>query len=365
MTTLTTAQIDDLMKLTLQEAGRGRMTDIASTLQHYTVKQYLMPGRLIFPAGDQIDRMVAVKDTGGARMVGVGEKDVVNIVDVAQIMSLPWRKMNIPWGYHTDSVAINAQPAKLFDYVKTQRAMAMLSGIKLMEEELWGSLSSSTDVKSIYGIPMWITQSDTTGFNGGNHPNAPSGGLGGLSRTTYSALKNYTFQFAAVSKADLFLKLRTGHRKTNWVSPVELPDFRTGSGRQMRWYTTESNIATLETLAEGQNDNLGADLGPFTGDDQTATGVRDGQNTFKGHVIVWVPQLDAAKDQTGGTTVNNPWYGIDHGTLHMYGLKNRWMVQTGPFRSYNQHENREVHLDSMFNVLCDNARRCLVGTTGA
>jgi hypothetical protein len=183
-------------------------------------------------------------------------------------------------------------------------------------------------------------KNSTTGFNGG----LPSGHstIGGVSLTDSPTFKNYTAQYVQVSKQDLVKKLRTAHRKCNFVSPIDSRDYRNGVGKRFRLYMNDATISDIEDVGESQNENLGRDVASIDGV----------QMVFRGNPMRYIPKLD--EDTT------NPVYGIDHSVFMPVCLSGDYLRESEPIRAPNQHNWFNVFVDLTYNYLCLDRRRCWV-----
>lgn len=352
---LTDSDIADMLISTLEDLGRLRFSLISTKLQRYEVMGRLLKQDSIqFDSGIGIQRNILIKEDGTARMVGLWESDVVNVPDLLTTMEVPWRQTTFNWTWERRELLKNRGPARILDQVKLRRAAAMISAAKLMETQFWAKPSSSSDKTSVFGVPYWITKNATEGFNGGNATGF-SGGPGGIDRDAAGneQWKNYTFDYNTFTKADLLKKLRQAHRKCTWLAPVDIQDYRKGSGQQFRIYTNDAVVVELEDIGEGQNENLGRDLAPYSAGGHIRYNA-DGALVFRGHPIVWVPQLDSDSD--------NPLYMLDLSCFYPVILTGDNLRESEPDRAPNQHNVWVIHVDLSWNVLADNPRTCAVGS---
>jgi len=351
---LADTDIADLVTGTLQELGRMKFNQIATDLQNYEVMGRIMKKQKVqFDSGIGIRRTILVEKGSSARNVGLYETDQVDVEDGLQTISVDWRHTTCNWAYERREMLMNKGPEKIVDLIKVRRAMSMIDLADHMETSWWSAPTSSSDKTEIWGIPYWIVQSDSEGFNGGNN-SVYTDGPGGLSASTYSGWKNYTAEYASVSKDDLIRKMRKAVRQTNFKSPVDIPDYRKGRGQQFRIYVTDTTIGLLEELGEAQNENLGRDLASM-----------DGSITFRRNPIVWVPYLDTAVSPSDGSTVNDPIYMINYAWFCPVFLRGDYLRESSPRPAPNQHNVFHVHVDLTWNVLCTCRREQAVLTTGA
>lgn len=335
---LTDLDIADLVAGTLRELGRMKFQQIAQNLQDYEVfPTWFKKDKVTFDSGIGIQRTLMNRLSGAASHVGLLDPDNVNITDVLDQLQVPWRHAQTSWGFIHQETLMNRGEALIVNIIKPRRTAAMIDLVEELENKAWASPSSSSDKLNPFGIPYWIVKNSSTGFNGG----APSGwtDVAGVSLTDSPTFKNYTGQYAAVSKPDLIKKLRTAKRKCNFKSPIDINDYRNGKGQRYRLYTNESVVASFEDIGESQNENLGRDIASIDGV----------QMTFRGHPIRWIPKLD--EDTT------NPVYGVDHSTFMPVCLKGDYLRESRAKQAPNQHNVYEVFVDLTYNYLCLDRRR--------
>ena len=346
MANLTVEQITDLVTTTQKELGRGKWEDLSTDLQDYEVLPRLLKKEKVKYGGAQgIQWNVQVTNSGAAKHVGLFGVDDVNVGDVMKTASIPWRHTTTNYAFDRREKAINSGAAAIVDLIKVRRIDAMQSLADLMEDCFWSKPSDSTDDITPFGIDYWLVYNATEGFHGGN-PSGFTDGAAGLSSTTYPRWANYSGQYTTVSKADLIRKLRKAHRLTDFKSPVDIPDYRTGRGQTFTLYVNEATIAAMEDLGEAQNENLGRDLAPM-----------DGSMSFRKCPIRYIPKLDA--------DTNNPIIGMNWGTFEIAFLKGEYMREDPPSRAPNQHTVLQCFIDLSWNLVCRNRRRNYIISKGS
>ena len=345
MAVLTALDISDLVASTLRDLGPMRFQQIAQNLQYYEVfSRWFKKDKVSFDSGVGIQRTLMNKlDETSSKHVGLMDVDQVNIPDVLDQIQIPWRHVQTSWAliYQTD-ILMNRGKALILNVVKPRRAAALLGLVEELEERAWGSAPSVSDKVLPFGVQYWVVENATTGFNGG----VPSGHstVGGVSLTDSPNFKNYTAQYTNVTKSDLIKKMRTGHRKIRFRSPVTIEDYRGSVGDRYRLYTNETVISAIEDLGEGQNENLGRDIASM-----------DGTMTFRKNPIIWVPKLDERTD--------DPVYMLDHSTFYPVCLKGDYLRETEADKAPNQHNVFQMFLDLTYNYLCVDRRRNAVFAT--
>lgn len=325
----------DFVKDTLNNLGKPKFTDISSNLQeHVAMKNLLRKNRVILESGAGIQFNVLTGQSNAFRNVGLAETDNANLQDGMQQASTVWRHSQTSYAIIRQLMSMNREPARIVDYVRQQRIMAMISLAEGMERNFW-SPPSATDGKTPLGIPYWITKNGTKGFSGGTLSGYST--VAGLSPTTFTNWNNWAGPYTAVSKDDFVRAIREMSTKIRFKPPVDgIPTPNTGD--MMGWYTNYPVYQPLEESLESQNDNLGKDIASM-----------DGQVVFKRVAVTWVPFLD--------TDTTNPFYGINWGWLKTYILRDEWLRETNIVNTPMQHNVASHYIDLSYNFVSKN-RRC-------
>lgn len=332
---LTDQDLRDLTLGTLKHLGKLKFNQVAQNLVRYEVMGRVMRrDKVQFDSGTGIQRTLMVDHSNAARNVGLYQKDAVNVGDVLEQIEIPWRHTTTNYAFDRRELAMNGGESKIVDLLKVRRTDGMLSLIELMEANFWGAPVNELDKTTPWGVPLWVVKNASEGFNG-DKISTWSTYPGGLNHAKF---RNYTAQYAAVTKADLILKMRKAHRQTGFESPINIPDYRSGRGDQFRLYVNETTLEALENLGESQNENLGRDLAPM-----------DGTITFRRNPIVWVPYLDA--------DTSNPIYMLNFGYFHPVFLKGEYLREGEPKPAPEQHTVSVIHIDLTWNTLCTDRRR--------
>ena len=335
---LTDTEILDLATGTLNELGRLRFNSIAERLQDYEVMSRLMKrDKVMFEGGKGIQRTIMVDHSNAAKQVGMFNSDTVNVVDSLQIMDVPWRHTTTNWSWDRREPLMNTSTEQIVDIMKVRRAQSMIALAEHLENQFWSKPSSSSDKLDIFGIDYWLVTNSSTGFNGGN-PSGFTAGAGNIDSSTYTRWANYTGQYTQVSKDGLIRMMRTAMRKIRFKSPINIRDYRRGTGDRYRIYCNETTIQKFEDVGESQNENLGRDLAPF-----------DGMMAFRRAPIVWAPEKD--------TDSTNPVYMVNMDWFYPVCLRGDYMRESSPAFASNQHNVLRVHVDMTWNLLCTDRRR--------
>lgn len=341
----------DVVALTLKKYRRDYLTDAASTLQDYKfAKEILQKGRESQESGIGPSWEITTDQNNSASNPGLYEADAVPIPDTVVAAYMPWRNTSASRGFDEREAAFNSGAEAIVKVVKARQHAMYVSLFEKMETNGW-QCPAESDVKTPPGIPYWVpkwpTGTTTPGFTGTfayGGGAVYAAGPGGVSPTTYPRTKSYAGKYTNVSKTDLVAKMRKMAELTNWKSPTDQAS--SGEKGERKAYTTYDVLATLETIAEQQNENLGFKIDPA-----------DGNVMFRGNLIDWVPWLQS-NDATSA-----PVYFIDWGVMKNFVLKGFWMKETPPIQTDTAHTVYKVLVDCTHTMGCLNRRRCGVLST--
>lgn len=334
--------VTDFVNDTLKDLGKPKFTDISSRIQRHVVMKNLMrKNRAILESGQGIQFNVLVQESTAARNISIAESDNVNLQDGMVQASTVWRGSGTSYMIVGELLAMNREPARIVDYVKQQRLMALISLAELFETNFWAA-PSATDAKTPYGLPYWVTKNATRGLNGGNLTGFTA--TAGLNPTTYDQWQNWTAPYTNVTRDDFIREARQAATKTDFMPPVDgIPSPNTGD--EYGFYTNYAVLQPLEEACEAQNENLGMDVAKM-----------DGKAMFRRVPVVYVPKLDA--DTT------NPFYGINWGWLKSYILRDWWLKETNIPYTPGQHTVASHFMDCRYQFISKNRRTNFVISNG-
>ncbi len=335
----------DLVETTLDDLGRFNYTEIASDLQHHIAWNQLMNRhRTMFGSGRGITWEIMVSTSSAAKNTGLFEVDDVDVPDVFKKANIDWRHSTTNMAFDRREEEMNSGAARIVDLVAARRTTAMISYAELFESDWWTNPADSSDNKKMFGVPYWIVWNATEGFNGSN-PAGYTSGAGNLNSDTFTRWKNWTAQYAAISKDDLVKKMRKASHFTFFEAPLHSNPSTFNTGDRNAYYCSYDILSGLEELLEAQNQNLGLDVASM-----------DKRTLFRGNPVVWAPILEN-KD-------NSVMYGINWGVFKIAFLRGEVLRQTGPMKAPLQHTVINVHWDTTTNNVCRDRRRNFVIAAG-
>lgn len=321
-----------------RDLGELKFEDLAHDLQEFIALPRIMRKQNVhFTVGLSIQRNVMYRHGGNAQLTSLHAVDDTHRRDVLAAVNVPWRHAKTHYTISRQEIHMNANPRKIVDLVKLGRTDAMSSAAELEEEQFWGKPTSSSDDLSAWGLSYWCVKNTSTGFYGTN----PAGfsDVGGLdtSATAYSRYRNWTAQYTQVTKADLIEKMRQAYRDIQFKAPVNVPQY--GGRTNYEIFTNRDVILGFDALVEGQNENMGNDLGGK-------------KAIFWGNPITLAPYLNADS--------SDPVYFIDWGKFEIYFLRGEFMVENKPKESPRSHTVIETWIDWSRNYVQPNRRSLAV-----
>ena len=342
-------QLDDFVNLTLQSFKRKSWIDLSLDQQHHIFASKFLSGKTRTPyqGGHQLNWKVQTSNTGTAKYSELYSVAATSVKDLTTEAKQPFCKLTANFSYDVHEDSFQSDRETIIREIDVRRHSMYNDVFELAETSLWTAPSSDTESpRKPSGIPFWIQKSATTpagGFTGGN-PSGFSNGAAGINTNTVSGWKNWSFNYTSVSRDDMVAKARKAIEFTHFQAPKQFNELGGGkSDSDWMFFTTYNVLEDLEKLLESRNDNLGVDLAKYAG-----------AVTLKGNPVIWVPYLQ-------NNDSSNPIYGVNFRVFSLYYKKGLDMLVHPPQQSARQHTVREVHLDSWFNFICLNRRRCFVG----
>lgn len=346
MPTIQIGDLNDHVHATLHDLGKNKWHSIAADLQQYEIMSFwLRDDKVLKTGGQGVKRNLQLTTNSVAGHHGLFHRDNINVGDLLQKVSVDWIQADTYWVFERREMLDNRGEAQITNIIEPRRAGAMLDLALELEEKAW-TLRSSSDDTSPNGIPYYVVQNSSAGFNGA----APSGftTVAGINPSTYAKWKNYSGTYSAFTRLDMVKKVKRMMRNIGWRAPVDLRDTKFPQDRRI--YTTETIVEYMEDIAEAQNENLGSDVAPM------AAGGRRGGLRFAGDTvtlrrvpILWVPEIQLQDS-------NNPIYCIDHGTFMLYVRQGDYLVESKPETVPFQHNTSVVFVDLSYQYLCLNRR---------
>ena len=147
----------DLIETTLRHMDKVKWTDIVVDLQRHTaMPQLLKKNRVEFGSGHGHQFNLRVDSNNAARNVKLNEEDNPTTADTQIRGQIDWRHSETHWAIEERIIAMNREPARLVNLLKTSRVDAMTSLAGLMEENFWGSPPAKGDTLKPLGVNYWI-----------------------------------------------------------------------------------------------------------------------------------------------------------------------------------------------------------------
>lgn len=342
---LTVQDIADMIEATHKNRQKDKFNQIAQRAVEFPAFAYFVKRKRVKMAtGSLIHRTVMLSTSNQSRQVGLYQTDTMNVADNMGAAEAPWRHTNTPYGWDVREIFMQSGPERIFDIMKARRADAELSRVQNMSTQLWSTPTADSDKTTIWGFPYWVVINANTGFNGAAAYGSTTGGL------SHANWQNYTAQYAAVTKTDLIDKMIDAARKTRFVSPISIEDYKQGVTERFKIFAPLTVVKGIEKLQEQQNDSLGSDVAPMFG-----------KANFNRTPITWEPELDSTGTAT--TAAKAPVYMLDLDYWEPTFLESDFERVSKPTQAPNQHNVLAVHIDDSWNLMCTDRRRQAVIAT--
>lgn len=337
-----------VLKTTLANLPMGEF-ETTFKYQHYeAVSRWFQKDRRVEDGGTSFKRHIQLDANGNAAFVLPYEQRPINVADSLFEIDVPWVQVNNYWVTNRDEMLRNRGRAKFIDLIETRRLTAYKHLANVIEERAIQAPMSETDKRFPRGLPYWISMrpsgSSGAGFDGYTvrfGDGTTSVTKGGINGQTNELWRNYAATYTGVND-DLFSSMRRG-RTLMGFRPPPMP--ATGSREQIA--LTPSNFSIYmgidefteyEDKATKQNDNFGPDVAVY-----------NGVVFFSRIPVVHMPTLDSA--------AYDPIYFVNHNHFYPVILGGEWLLEHEPMSAgVNQHRTFVTHVDSSFNIVCDNVR---------
>jgi hypothetical protein len=331
--------------------------DVSQELTHFIVAPYFMNskgGMIEISGGKGIGQLMMIEDGGESRYVDALDEDVVRIIDHLTKARVDWTRLTDSVAYTQDQLDENQGKELITNLIEPSKRAMKLRVIKSLENKFFAAPNANDD-KTPWGLMYWVVK--CTGATAGGYTNGtgyPTGftTVAGLSLSKVPQYRNYNDNYAAVSKTDLILKMKRAHRRTDWVSPVKQAGFKGDTSDRRILLSNETVCEGFESLAEGQNENLGSDLASYhAGKIPGLTANKEtGEVMFKRHPVIHAPKLDS--DTT------DPIYGLDMEYIKAAACKgsNMKMGQFVNLAQGKQHNVYMANFDHKHQYICFNRR---------
>lgn len=344
---LTPTDIADLVTLTYDTMlKKSTWNDISLTLQHFTIADRFFKGQQAnIDTGPQVTWKLQIANPDNVQLTGLYDEDVYDVRDLMISATQDWAMIKTNWAWDVREQAFQSDnEMTLVKYIETRRHAMFNDWFKFLERKFWSAPTAPPSVPGqvfdICGIPWWIQQNATEGFNGGN-PSGFSSGRGGVSTSSYPTWANWTGTYRAVNPDDLFSKMDTACDYCEFVAPDAYPTTSSNQKPQYVFYTTQPITQKARKFLQSRRDDI-KDLSSVT------------DLMFRSFPFTRVPALDNSSEPTYAS--NNPVYGINWNSAKLYFQNSQNMRRTEPRPKDNSHNVWAEHFDSTLQLIFDDLR---------
>ena len=359
MAGITIDQAIDLGQATLESFEQDALQVALKHQCDEVLNQWFKGDKIQRDGGDRVTRYITLRDAGNAQHVRMYDVDTPNVANVDEVIQVNWTHAQVSFTYSIKELAMNkGNRSRIYCLLKQRRMNAFREFADLLEESAWETPSGSSDDRSPFGIPAWLTQGDglsggEEGFIGylGDYTTAgdteseisTTGGLS-CSSTVNPRWASYYGDHQGNLDDRLLRKLARAFRKTKFQSPMfakQAIDPESGFSN-FRLYTNDSVITEVDEIARKSDDRLGADLGKYAG-----------STIYKGIPFKYVDVLDTELTYVRGA---DPIYGVNHNHFYPVCLNGENFRINKPMSKVGQHNVLTVYVDLSYAYICDNRR---------
>ena len=303
--------------------------------------------------GFQFD--VVLKDVGNGKWILDYEPDDPNVANIVQEGTVNWANYQNSFSYSLLELNENAGKHKVFDLLSTRRKRTIVESAEDLEHAFWRTPLSSSDKRRPHGIFTWLAQADADTCTGAwegyvgdywSDTETAYSTVGGLSctSTVNARWANWYYDHNGNYDYSLLKKLSEAMMKTKFQSPrLAGQSVETGSEfNNFQLYTNTNVILALEDLAIKADDNVGPDLGKYSG-----------AVTFKNTPFIYVDDLDTAKQYVYGS---NPIIGINWNQINVRVLAGEDFRWGKPMNDVRQPNVWTAYFNITFCIYCPNRR---------
>ncbi len=351
----------DLWKVTRANYPWLNKFEVLQERHDYPVmNRWFQEEKTTFLGGTRIEYDLMIDDSGTARMILPNEVRTYGVDNVLAQMNVPWRQVNGYYVTNFQEMSRNrGSGQRLVNLLNVRRTDSAYSIANLLEDGAWNTPASSTDAKSAYGVPYWITpittaqvSAGTSGHIGANpfyldgNSIADVAGidaslaLNALWRNYVDVWSNNTFEMTETDVEKIVKMMYEIHFKP----PRNAKDVEMGATDRFRFYTSLDVVLAMEKKARLNNDSLGADLGRYAG-----------STVVRGIAVERIDALDVSGALPNGVTF--PFFAVNHDAFMPFVMEGDFFRETGPMNDVAQPDTFITNVDMQFNYICKNRRR--------
>ena len=351
----------DLLKITLEEyPNKNRLNILQERHEWPVMNQMFKNRREQLTSGTMVSENVVLDKDNQAEMIEPYEVTDYSVPQVTLKLTMPLRLASVPWVLEKTEMLRNREPNRLMNLIDIRRGKANYDMANLLEERAFKAPDNASDTKNIYGFPYYLVPitgaqvtAGTWGHQGANpyysvdtstsignclgiDSSLPANALWRSYNDVWDA--NATATSGGFSRKDV-IKICRMHRHLRFRVPYTATQFQDDEMQSYAMFSGELLIEGMESLAQDNNDNLGADLGKYAG-----------STVVKGTPIQWAEEMDSWTTETLMM--------INFEYLFPYVFEGDYMSESGPFNESSQHRVFKHRMDLQTNIWTADRRKC-------
>lgn len=356
---LTSTQLADLVLCVTDNHPADKSFEYLRDPSYHTfelMNRIFSKEKIEIQGGENISRFVNYRESGTAEYVLPAKVYQPAMIATLKKITIPWRHAHGHWAIVREEMLGCRGPEQLIDEVKVKQTVAKVDMSILIESMLWAAPDATSEILPLT-IPYWVVPYPVAGATaaGAQQGTFQSGytDIAGLdpSDAAYTRWKNWNFQWS--NNAGEWTSVdgkRMGrmYRHLQFEAPQLASNLSDSKFSNLRLYTNETTLESMEENAKKQNDQVGPDLGRY-----------QGSTLYRGLPPVWQSQLDTYIAAQG----YYPTYLINFAYLKPVVREGDYFREETFKASMYQPDVTVTHMDLSYNLLCTN--RQLVGGCGS
>lgn len=334
----------DLQRTTLKNLPDLKFETALKYQRYLAINNWFKNHKVESESGTSIERNILLDPKGNAKHVRLFQKEAVTQPNQHSKVTAPWVQVRSSYLIERREALRNRQPARYIDLLQSRRRAAVVDLANEIEEKVISAPNSASDDLNPRGLKYWLSKANDGVTSEGDFigetirygDGSTSTDKGGIDANTHDNWKNYAATYDSVD-ADLLRRLRRAFHATTFMPP-SLNEAPTVADQQYQIYMPLSVIVDYEDLLYRQNDNLGAEGGPFLGN-----------AVFRRVPTHHMPTLNDDADE--------PIFGVNHAHFFPFIQDGDWMRESDPMEDVELPDVFVTYTTGSYQIFCNNVRQ--------
>jgi len=367
--TVENQEIIDLLKLTRNLVMKKKTLDVVTQRHHYPVmNQWFRDDRIQLEGSTMVEKIIVLDNDGTAQAQHVRPFQAIqpSVSDVTAKMTYPLRRLTGHWSIERNEVLACRGEAQLVNIQSVRRATMQAHIANTLEKRGFRAPTDSTDDLNPNGIPYYLPKisttdaADTTKEAGGHNCHSITYDDGSSTTSTclgidasaekYKLWRSWGGRWKHDNILDDFdaedvERMISMHMDLHFEVPKNATEWASQEFDQYKAHTTKKLLLAFERYVGKNNDNLGADLGRWSG-----------QTVVKGTPVQWTEELDSWVNADGN--VSHTFLLLNHAYFNVAIMEGDYFRPTGPMNDVQTHDVFTNFEDLQYQFIITNRRYC-------